>query len=61
MRVDAEDPNGSRAVLSAFMCPSSLPELNTPNRALWSATRRCMKKPQIAYSTWGFIAIHYLL
>lgn len=47
MRMNAEDSSGPRAVLSAFMCPSSLPELNTPNRALWSASRRCMKKPQM--------------
>ena len=61
MRISAVDSSGPRAVLSAFMRPSSLPELNSPNRALWSASRRYMKKPQIANSTWGFIAIHYLL
>ena len=45
MRVDAEDPNGSRTVLPAFMHPSSLPGLVIPKRAFWSASQRCMKTP----------------
>lgn len=45
MRVDAEDPNGSRTVLPALMRPSSLPGLIIPKRAFWSASRRCMKTP----------------
>ena len=45
MRVDAEDPNGSRTVLPAFMRPSSLPGLIIPKRAFWSVSRRCMKTP----------------
>ena len=45
MRVDAEDPNGSRTVLPAFMRPSSLPGLIIPKRAFWSASQRCMKTP----------------
>ena len=43
MRVDAEDPNGSRTVLPAFMRPSSLPGLIIPKGAFWSASRRCTK------------------